>query len=531
MQPSLLRRLFDPRFGSPNHFVARWLFLRALGLIYFSAFFSLLFQIRGLIGPHGILPAGPYLAAVARALPHARYWFAPTLLWVASGDRALMALTWAGLLASLLVVFNLWPRISLAVCFVCFLSFIAAAQDFASYQSDGMLLAAGFLALFIAPGGRLPGWGRRSLPTRAGIFLLLWECFRIYFESGAVKLLSGDPTWRNLTAMDEYYQNGPLPTWVGWHLQHLPHPVHAATAALTLLLELVLVWTFWLPRRWRIACFLVITPWQAVVILTANYCFLNYLVLALGVFLLDDAFLLPRLPRRLRFRLNGAQHATEDPETWVPAPTRWANLRFVFNAVVLSSIGYATTLQMLQMFAPRVPLPTAPVAALEPFRISNQYGLFATMTPHRYEIEFQGSDDGQTWTPYPFLYKPQDVHTAPGIYAPYQPRFDWNLWFCSLTVWQGCPIVPRTEELLLTRDPAVLELFAGNPFPAAPPRYVRAVLFQYWFTSLPERHQHGLWWRRQLLGTYAPAIEQTPTGPVLVGEPAVGAIGGDSPSP
>ena len=76
---------------------------------------------------------------------------------------------------------------------------------------------------------------------RAAIWLLLWEWFRIYFESGVVKIQSGDPTWRNLTAMYEYYQNGPLPTWVGWYLQHLPHWFHIGTAALTLLMEFVLV--------------------------------------------------------------------------------------------------------------------------------------------------------------------------------------------------------------------------------------------------------------------------------------------------
>ncbi len=128
------------------------------------------------------------------------------------------------------------------------------------------------------------------------------------------------------------------------------------------------------------------------------------------------------------------------------------------------------------------------------------------MTPHRYEIEFQGSNDGQSWTPYPFRYKPQDPAKAPGIYAPYQPRFDWNLWFASLGTWTDNPLVLRTEELLLRNDPAVLALFAGNPFSAAPPRYVRAVLWQYWFTTPAEKKKGGLWWRRKLLGSYAPTL-------------------------
>ena len=183
----------------------------------------------------------------------------------------------------MLLVLNVWPRAMLVICFVCFLSFVSAAQDFSSYQSDGMLLEAGFISLFFAPAGFRPGWAAQHPASRASLFLLLWEWFRIYFESGVVKLLSGDPEWRNFTAMDEYYQNGPLPTWIGWYVQHLPHWFHAATVAATLALELGLVWMFFLPRRWRIVCFFIVTPWQIGVILTANYTFLNYLVLVLGV--------------------------------------------------------------------------------------------------------------------------------------------------------------------------------------------------------------------------------------------------------
>src|SRR6201981_2232691 len=134
---------------------------------------------------------------------------------------------WLGIAAALGVVFNLWPRFSLLVCLVCFLSLISAAQEFSSYQSDGMLLEAGFISLFFAPPGLRPGWGATHLPSRASKFLLQWEWFRIYFESGVAKIRSGDPTWRNFTAMDNYYQNGPLPTWIGCYVQHFPHWFHA----------------------------------------------------------------------------------------------------------------------------------------------------------------------------------------------------------------------------------------------------------------------------------------------------------------
>jgi hypothetical protein len=528
--------LFDTQAGPRNRFVERWIFLRTLAAIYFSAFFSLLFQIEGLNGPHGILPAQRFLLDVQSQVGPLRYWYVPTLFWLSSGSHAMMVVTWLGLAASVAAFFNLWPRLSFFICFVCFLSFVTAAQAFSSYQSDSMLLEAGFVVLFFAPGGIRPGWGIGSPPSRASLFLLQWEWFRIYFESGLVKLLSGDVEWRNFTAMDEYYQNGPLPTWVGWYVEHLPHWFHAATVASTLAMELAVVWMLFLPRRVRFICFCIVTPWEIGVILTANYTFLNYLVLTLGFLLLDDQSVRWLLPRWARDRLPvipqpeavpSRAEAISIPEaagedgrkTSVTLRTSagWLNAaRVCLSATMLTWIGYATTAEMIRMQWPDLPLPTLPVTVLEPFRIANQYGLFAVMTRGRYEIEFQGSNDGQNWTPYPFRYKPQALEKAPGIYAPYQPRFEWNLWFASLGEWRQNDLVPLTEERLLENDPDALALFKANPFGEAPPRYVRAVLWQYWFTSMKEKRRTGNWWRRELMGLYAPEITRQPDGKYAV---------------
>jgi hypothetical protein len=519
---SATRWLSDAEHGADDRLIPRWLFLRALGCIYFSAFFSLAFQIRGLIGPNGILPANEYLQAVAHTFGHVRgVWFAPTVLWFSSGPHILMGLCWIGMAASVLLVLNLWPRGMLAICFVCFLSFASAAQDFSGYQSDGMLLEAGFISFFFAPRGMRPGFGRTSPPSRASLFLLRWEWFRIYFESGIAKVGSGDPQWRHFTAMDEYYQNGPLPTWIGWYLQHLPHWFHAFTAFATLGLEWVLVWMLFLPRRWRIVCFFIVTPWELGVIFTANYTFLNYLVLALGVLLLDDEFLLRFLPQGWKQSFAG-DSASEKIQTAEQLQTESSGgfrhqlkiAKTYLTGFIFAWILYATMAELIWMVSP-LPLPTSPVVALEPFRIANRYGLFAVMTRGRYEIEFQGSDDGNTWVAYPFRYKPQDLNMPPGIYAPYQPRFDWNLWFASLGSWRDYSIVPRTEIRLLSNDRDVLNLFKSNPFPQKPPRQVRAVLWQYWFTTMAEkRAQGGLWWRRQYLGLYAPTIERAADGSI-----------------
>jgi lipase maturation factor 1 len=518
---NLVHWLFDSDDGAPGRLVPRWIFLRALAAIYFSAFYSLLFQIKGLIGPQGILPVHDYLPAVARAYPVAKFWFAPTLFWISSSSHALMVVTWIGLAASVAAFLNLWPRLSFFICFVCFLSFVSAARDFSNYQSDGMLLEAGFISLFFVPQGFRPGLGAATPPSRASLFLLQWEWFRIYFESGLVKLISGDRQWRTLTAMDQYYQNGPLPTWIGWYTQHLPHWFHAASAAGTLILELGIVWMLLLPRRIRIICFFIVTPWEMGVILTANYTFLNYLVLSLGFLLLDDRFVLQFVPDRRRSNLVPERNTQTLPLQSIDAVFRrpfrhmsnhLSALRFAISALMLTWIFYNTTAEMLLIPFRKLPLPTFPIAALDPFRIANQYGLFAVMTNGRYEIEFQGSNDGQNWTPYLFRNKPQLLNEAPRVYAPYQPRFDWNLWFASLGDWRQNEIVPLTEDRLLENDKDVLALFRSNPFPQSPPRYVRAMLWQYWFTTREEKRATGDWWRRELLGMYAPELTKTPEG-------------------
>ena len=461
-------RWFSP--GAPVECGRRW-FLRALGLIFFSAFYSLWFQIHGLIGERGILPTGQYLQLVHRALGIEGYWFVPSLLWISARDAALTAIVIAGMIASITLVLNFWPRVSIAVALISFLSFIAAAQDFSSYQSDGMLLEAAFLSLFLAAPGK---------PSPAAVFLLRYEWFRIYFESGLVKLLSGEEQWRNLTAMDKYYENGPLPTFLGWHVQQWPHSFHAATAAATLVIELFVAWFIFAPsRRVRLVVFAITSLLQIGIILTANYAFLNYLVFALGILLIEDR--------------NGEEPLTKKSS--------------IIAAVVLTTHFITTT---AMFFVPN--FPTARLLA--PTRIVNSFGLFAVMTRARYEIEFQGTRDGTTWIAYPFRYKPQNPKEPPHIFAPYQPRFDWNLWFASLSTVADNPWVLNVEARLLENSPPVLRLFRGNPFADRPPIAVRAVTWQYWFTDREERARTGAWWNRKLIGSYAPAARRGPTGTI-----------------
>ncbi|HWZ59130.1 MAG TPA: lipase maturation factor family protein [Gemmatimonadaceae bacterium] len=460
--------------------------MRGLGLIFASAFWSLATQIHGLIGPTGILPVGPYLESGAT------WWNTPTVFWLGAGDRALTAVVVAGLVVSFLLTINIWPRVTVALATLLFLSCVSVLQEFSGYQSDGMLLEAGTIAIFLAPRGIRPGLGADDPPMRIAVFMLLWEWFRIYFESGVVKLLSGDVQWRTLTALDHYYENNPLPTWIGWYVQEVPpHLVqHVATLGI-LIIELVVPWMMFLPRRGRLVCAAIVTPMQIGIILTANYAFLNYLVLVLGLLLLDD-----RVFARVGVRVP--------PVTVTPRarPGQWV------AAGALAILWYTTVAVAL--------FPSSafglPARLLAPYRIANAYGLFAVMTTARYEIEFQGTRDGVTWVAYPFRDKPQDPAEAPGIYAPYQPRFEWNLWFASLGSWRDNPWVVATQARLLDNDAGVVSLFRHNPFPGTPPAQVRTVLWQYWFTTVAERRQTGRWWNRTFLGNYAGTVARDADG-------------------
>ena len=146
----------------------------------------------------------------------------------------LTGLCWLGIAASLFLMLNLWPRGMLLTCFVCFLSFVSAAQDFSGYQSDGMLLEAGFNRAFLCAVRIFDrdwvghsAFARQLVSAAMGVVSHLLRIRR-----------SEDPErrsrWRNFTAMDDYYQNGPLPTWIGWYVQHLPHWFHASTVYATL---------------------------------------------------------------------------------------------------------------------------------------------------------------------------------------------------------------------------------------------------------------------------------------------------------
>jgi hypothetical protein len=336
----------------------------------------------------------------------------------------------------------------------------------------------------------------RSDPPRLARWLLWWLFIRLMVLSGAVKLLSGDACWRNLTALTFHFETQPLPTWIGWYAHQLPDGVKQAACAIMFAIELGGPFLLLLPRRARHFGAILQIVFQALIALTGNYTFFNALAAALALLFLDDEFWRTWLARLRRIPLSPAagQPAAEYhgcPRS-VLVPTAW---------VTFSLTGLVTGFTLYPA-AGRVGWLAAPVEAVAPLRSFNGYGLFAVMTRERPEIVIEGSDDGVTWLPYPFAAKPGDPARRPGFVAPYQPRLDWQLWFAALDYPRRDPWVSNLCVRLLEGSPEVTALFAANPFPGRPPRQIRAVLYDYTFTSRATRSATGRWWNRTPVDFY-----------------------------
>ncbi len=491
--------------GAPRARI-RDLFLRLLGLMFLVAFLSLLSQVTLLFGRRGLLPAREYLDALRGA--GAGLLGAPTLFWSDASDGALVGAAAAGALASVLLLLGIAPRLVLVALWALYLSLATIGQDFLSFQWDNLLLESAFFSFFIAPAGWRPR--RAPPPGGVGVFLMLWLVFRLHVESGAAKLLTGDPTWRDLSAMATYYETAPLPTWVGWHVHQMPLWAHKACSLFTFVVEIGLPLAIWGPRRLRGAVFVVMLAMQASIVLTGNYGFFNYLSAALCLFVLDDGHLAWALRWLRRGKEIGASRTTiggpgaaggeggMDSQARAESPRR--SLALLLLAVVLVPLSVVPFLRFIRPLD-GLERDLAPVRrALYAFRSINAYHLFATMTIERREVVIEGSGDGETWRPYEFRHKPGDPTRAPGFVAPHQPRVDFQLWFLTLRGGRVAPYFDRLLERLFTEPRVVASLFARDPFPDAPPTSLRVALYRYRFTDAAARRESGAWWRRDLEG-------------------------------
>ena len=493
----------DPEPSS--YVLSRWLFLRLLGLVYVIAFLSLRVQVLGLIGSHGILPAGGYLEAAHQALGPAAYRLIPTVAWINSSDAALKLLCGTGALAGLLVVLGILTGPALALAWLCYLSLVTVGQDFMSFQWDALLLEAGFLAIFLAPSHVLESpWRSSPSPvSQTVVWLERWLLFRLMFFSGASKLLSGDSTWRNRTALLYHYWTQPLPTPVAWYAAQLPAWLHELCLVTMFALELGIPFLIFAPRRLRrIGAGLTISL-QLVIALTGNYCFFNLLAIILCVLLLDDSFFRKWLPARL------VSHLTDTREEIISTPAPLARFTKAMRIVLALLILMISGGEILAAFRQGERTPgfvREMINRQAPFDLVNSYGLFSVMTTTRPEIVVEGSNDGETWQAYEFKYKPGDLARRLPWVAPYQPRLDWQMWFAALGNYQQNRWFIDFMFRLLQGEPEVTALLEKNPFPGKPPLYIRAVTYDYHFTDSATRRATGNLWKREREGVYFPEV-------------------------
>lgn len=467
-------------------------FLRLLGVVYLIAFWSAWSQVPGLVGRTGILPAEEFLEAVAQRLGPERYGRVPTVCWwIGASDNILGGLCAGGVLVSILVVLGIAQGPLLLALWVMYLSFVSVGQDFFSFQWDTLLLETGLLAILVAP-WRIRSW-RGSPPQPPGVFvwLLRFLLFKLIFLSGATKISYGDATWLDLTALTYHYETQPLPTWIGWYAHQLPRWFQQVSCAIMFFIELVLPFFIFGPRRMKQFAFVGFLFLQVLIGLTGNYNFFNILTVALGFLLLDDALL--------------ARRSGVPPLPALRNHLLWRRVPIAVTVFFIMTVSTAEFYQELTGRDVSAGVSTA-LSYVRPFRSINGFGLFRLMTTTRPEIVLEGSDDGRTWIEYEYQFKPGDLKKPPGFIEPHQPRLDWQMWFAALAAPRYPPWFARLALRLLEGSPAVNGLLAKTPYPDHPPKFLRAVLYRYNFTSRAERAATGDWWKRERQGLYLPPI-------------------------
>jgi hypothetical protein len=438
------------------------LFIRGLGVIYFIAFFSLWRELFALYGNQGIVPINE---SVDR-LKSARYSFfrVPTLFQFNSTQGMAQGLTLAGLILSVMVIFHVASPLALFALWLIYLSFIHVGAPFLNFQWDYLLVETGFYAFLFSLSPLL------ETPMTWVFWFLL---FRLMFSSCVVKLTAYTPHWRTLRAMDYHYESQPLPNLPAYFMHQQSRFISTLSTVAVLGLEGIAPFLIFFGTEARLIAFILFVLFQWLLMLTGNFAFFNVLTLLLTLPLLFSP--------------------AADLPVWA-----WA-------------IGVALSgLNLLRVLSHFVPLTEcAPLFTfLGWFGLLNNYGLFANMTKERYEIVIEGSDDGEEWKAYEFFTKPQDLSRAPSQIAPLQPRVEWQLWFIPLMPWNHTGWFVRFLERILEGSPAVLSLFKINPFKGAPPRYIRALIYNYRFTDLKTLKKTGCFWDRTYMGVYTPPLER-----------------------
>jgi lipase maturation factor len=475
-----------------GYWLTRFAFLRLLGLVYSVAFLSLSRQLRPLLGAAGLLPVRDFLREVAgetgRGWPALRE--LPTIFWFGSSDAVMDLACNLGLVLSLALLFGLADAPLLFVLWAIYLSFVHVGQIFYSFGWEILLLETGFLAIFLVPPLEPWPFARRSPPPVLVIFLLRWLTFRVMFGAGLIKL-RGDPCWRDLTCLDFHYETQPLPNPLSWLLYQMPHGWHRLEVLWNHLVELVVPFGLFGPRRVRTAAGLLTIAFQVTLILSGNLSFLNWLTLTIALSTLDDRTLAYVFPRALAERARSLVALS-------PSRARWIATGVLTGVVALLSIDpIANMLSREQVMN----------TSFDALHLVNTYGAFGSVGRVRDEVILQGTadttlDEHTRWRSYEFPCKPGNVLRRPCVVAPYHYRLDWQIWFAAMSSLPRHPWVARLAQKLLEGDRGVKTLLANDPFPTRPPRHIRAELYEYHFTRWGERG----WWKRRWIRSWMPPV-------------------------
>jgi hypothetical protein len=490
VRPGWLARLLAPG----PHWLTRFAVLRGLGFVYLVAFVSLANQILPLEGSRGLTPVPLYLARVAAAAGgrFAGLLALPSLFWIDASDAALVATCWLGALLSLLVLAGLANALLLGVLWLLYLSLVHVGQIWFSFGWEIQLLETGLIAVFLCPlldARPFP----RTPPPRLAVWLLRWLVVRLMLGAGLIKL-RGDPCWRDLTCLFYHFETQPIPSPGSWLFHNLPHAALRLGVAFNHLAELAAPFALLGGRRLRHAGAAVMALFQLTLIASGNLSFLNWLTLVAILGCFDDAFLGRLLPRRLvaaAERARAAAHTSRGQQASV--------LAFALLVALLSIAPVGNLLSSRQIMN----------TSFDRLHIVNTYGAFGSVGRERDEIVLEGTSDSaptdtSAWKEYEWKCKPGDPMRRPCLVTPYHYRLDWLVWFAAMSDPDQHPWLVHLVWKLLHGDAGALSLLAVNPFPDAPPRFIRAELYRYEFTRL--RDPSGAWWIRRRVGEWLPPL-------------------------
>ncbi len=479
-----IQRFIDP----PEHsyWLTRYLFLRGLGGIYAIAFWVLCQQAVPLIGENGILPAPFYLEQQAQAV--AQDWQAwlnsPSVFWLWCGDVALLIGAYLGLIFALLLMVGFNSAGLLLVLWLLYTSFVNIGQLFYGFGWEILLLETGFLAIFLVPWRRLD----QDPPPKAVIWLIRWLLFRVMFGAGLIKL-RGDPCWLDLSCLIYHYETQPLPHLLSWYWHHLPAWVHKLSVLSTHVVELIVPWMLFGPRRVRLWGGVLTAGFQLMLILSGNLSWFNWLTLVLCLACFDDLALRHWVP--IKMNIASVSQRTRG--------RRWV-------------LGGLTVLIMYLSIAPvRNLLSTRQLmnTSFDRLHLVNTYGAFGSVGKQRFELSVEGThaavpDEKAIWLPYEFKAKPGNVYKRPSFVAPYHYRLDWQIWFAAMSDYRQHPWLISFIYRLLQHEPSVLRLMGHNPFADIPPTYIRVERYEYRFSAFDRPDKE--WWQRHRVGAYLPPL-------------------------